>query len=134
MKKLYYNKNSKGQALVTLLFFMVLAITITSAAIILLVNNITGSSINEQGTGTYYAAQSGAEEAIIRLIRDPNFSGETIQIGDANVIVQVTAQGSNYNILSVATSNNDVRKIQAVLTYSHSSTAAFTISSWNEIN
>src|SRR5258706_5339715 len=134
MKKLYYNKNSKGQALVTLLFFMVLAITITSAAIILLVNNISGSSAGEQGATTYYGAESGVEEAIIRLIRDPNYSGESFQVGGINVIVQVTSQGSSYNILSTATNNNDVRKIQAQLIYSHSSAAAFTISSWKEIN
>ena len=92
--------NQKGQALITLLVFTIVAITITSAAVIIIFTNSIGTSKLEQGTNAYYVAESGAENALLRLLRDPNYSGEILPVDDASVEISVANTGSTYTITS----------------------------------
>src|SRR5690348_10136814 len=74
-------RSNAGQALVTLLFFMVMGVTITSAAVVILLANISASSKVEQGTTAYYIAESGAEEGMLQVLRNPLYAGsETISV------------------------------------------------------
>lgn len=118
-----------GQALVSLLFFMVIAIMVTSAAIIILTNNSLTTSKNEQGTIAFYFAESGIENALLRLMRDPDYSGETLPIGEGNAVVQVT-QGNPIVILSTGINGNSIRKIQAQAAYSN---YLLNVISWKEV-
>ena len=120
----------KGQALITLLFFTVIAITVTSAAmIIIMVNSLSGAKF-QQGTVAYEIAQTGAENAKLRLLRDPNYSGETLQVGNGSTEITVNKNGSQYTILSKGTIGNFKRQIQIDATYSNE---LLTINSQNEI-
>src|SRR6266576_874731 len=97
----------KGQAVVTLLFFMVMAITITTAAVIMIVTNATSQDRVVEGTGAYYEAEGGAENAMMRFLRDPSYRGEdnlTIGDGIASIVVYPNGDGT-YNIVSIATSS-----------------------------
>ena len=67
-----------------------MAIAVTSAAIIVLASNSIAASKQEEGTTAYYAAESGAENAMLELLRNPNYTGETLQIGTASVSAQIT--------------------------------------------
>lgn len=132
MKKIFTTAVSKknGQALVTLLFFIIIGITITTAAaVILLGNNLTTSTV-EQGTTAYYAAESGIENALVALLRNPTYAGETMTIDNATVIVQV-AQGNPIVITATGKYANTLRKIQANAVYNNNT---LSISSWKEIN
>jgi hypothetical protein len=120
----------KGQALITLLFFIVVGISITSAAAIILVNNIASASTSEQGTDAYEVAESGIENALLELLRNPSYSGETLFVGNGTCVIQVT-NGNPITILSTGTYNNSVRKIQVQVVYNNS---ILTISTWKEIN
>ena len=119
-----------GQALITLLFFTVIAITITSAAvIIIMVNSLSGAKL-QQGSIAYEIAQTGAENAKLRLLRDPNYTGETLQVGNGNAEITVNKNGSQYTIVSEGTIGNFIRQIQIDATYSNE---LLTINSQNEI-
>ncbi len=84
----------KGQALITLIFFMIIATTITTAAILVItVNSLSGTRLQE-GTVAYQVAQSGADNALIRILRDPGYTGETLNIGSGSATIQVVGAGT----------------------------------------
>lgn len=128
MKNTY---NEKGQTLVLLLFFVVLAIMITTTAIImLLVNSLSGTKV-QQGTIGYYVAESGIENAVVRLLRNPNYTGETLTTPDGTVVIQVTGgSGNPYIITSQSTVGNFSRTIQVTATYNNT---ILSITNWKEI-
>lgn len=120
-----------GQALVTLLFFVVIAVTITSAAIIVIMVNSTSIARSQSGISAYYAAESGIEDALMRLLRDPGYAGgETLTL-DSYSTAFVSVSGTNpKTVTSVGQSGNFKRTIQAQMTYS---VGYYTISNWREI-
>jgi len=120
-------KNQKGYALITLLFFMVISLTVVTGVAIVVLNNASSTSATEQGTLAYYAAETGAENALLRLIRDPNYAGETLNVDGGSVVIQV----NNGTIISTATVFRAVRKIQVVTTNTNNQV---NITSWKEIN
>ena len=127
-------RSQAGQALVTLLFFMIVAITITSGAVVILFTNSLSASKLELGTYAYYYAESGAEDALMRLLRDPDgtvaSSPQTLTIENANVVTTVSKSGSNYTINSDATGGNFRRTIQVVASFVSN---IFAVTSWKEI-
>ena len=126
MKKKLTNTKA-GYAVVSLLFFMTISMVIIVAIVIVVLNNALSISSFEQGTSAYYAAETGAENALIRLLRDPNYSGETLPIDGALVTIEV----GNGMVTSTATIDNSVRKIQLNYVYNNN---VLTVVSWKEIN
>ena len=120
-------KNQAGSALLTLLFFMTISLTIVTGVVVVVLNNATATSSLEQGMLAYYAAESGAENALIRLIRDPSYSGETLTVDQGSVVIQV----ANGIATSTATVANSIRKVQVNTVYNNN---VLTITSWKEIN
>lgn len=118
----------RGQALVTLLFFVLISLTITSAAIIIIIVNSISASRSQEGTLAYYIAESGVENALLRLLRDPTYLGETLSVGDATVAISVT--GTNPKVVIATSSGNFKRTVQAQMTYS---SGYYTFSNWKEI-
>ena len=119
----------KGQALITLLFFLTIIITITAAAVVIILTGSSNATKFEQGTRVYYIAESGIENALIRLLRDPLYSGETMTVGDGSVTVTVTGS-SPYVITSVGTIGNAQRTIRANAAFT---TGILNVTDWKEI-
>lgn len=122
--------DSKGQALIILLFISLIGMTVISAAAVVAYGNISSSSIVEQGNYAYYIAESGIEEGMLRLIRNPNYTGtpvgQPLSIDGGNVTIEV----SGNTIIATGTYNNNVRKIKAETTYTNYMRS---IISWKEI-
>ncbi len=122
-------RGGRGQALITLLFFVLISLTITSGAIIIIITNSTSASRFQEGNLAYYAAESGVENALLRLLRDPNYVGETLAIGQGTAVITVT--GTNPKIVeSVGQNGNFKRKVQAQMTYGN---GYYTFSNWKEL-
>ena len=79
-----------GQTLVLLLVFVAITITITSAAVAMMIINSQSGSRFELREITYTVAESGAENALLRLLRDPDYTGETLTIEDGTATITVT--------------------------------------------
>src|SRR3989344_5586743 len=105
----------KGQTLTALLVFMVIAITVTAGAATLMSLNLGNVQRVEMGTDILLAAESGAENALMRLLRNPNYSGETFTVDQATVTI--TVNGSS--IVSSATDGKFTRKIQVDTVYTN---------------
>ena len=119
--------NQKGQAVLTLLFFMVIGLSIITAVVIVVVNTAQAGSNVEQGTLAYYGAETGVENALLRLLRDPNYTGEVMNIDGGTVTIVV----SGGTITSTARIDNSIRKVEVQTVYNGN---ILTVSSWKEIN
>ena len=119
-------KNRNGQALVSLLMFIVVALTVITSTITTVISNTASASIEQQSIDAYYTAESGAENALMRLLRDPTYTGETLPVG--NNSATVTVSGST--IVSTGRANNLTRKIQVEVSYTNNQ---MTVISWKEI-
>lgn len=122
-------KSQRGQALVTLLFFILISLTITSAAIIIIIGNSLSASYSQEGILAYYAAENGVENAILRLLRDPSYTGETLTVDSVETIITVSG-GNPKVIMSVGRSGNFERTMQAEMNYLNGS---YTFQNWEEI-
>ena len=129
LKHILISRKNKeaGKAVISLIFFMTISMAIITAVVVIVLNSATSASNLEQGTISYYGAESGAENALLRLIRDPNYTGETLSIDQGTVTIQVNGG----TITSTANIANSIRKIQVQTLYNNN---VLTITSWNEIN
>lgn len=121
--------NQKGQTLVILLSYMVIAIIVTTASIALVLNSSRGTDKVYQGTNSLDIAESGAETAMIKLLRNPNYTGETLTVGSGQVVVTVTGTNPK-TILSKGTLNSFTRTIQVLV---NTDNGTLTTTSWKEI-
>lgn len=92
----------RGQTLVLLLVFMTVAITVTAAAVAVTVSSSRSASDLEISTAAYLAAESGAEEGLIRLLRNPGYTDGTLTVSDGTATITVaggviTSTGQNGN-------------------------------------
>lgn len=91
--------------------------------------NSTSLSKLQQGNISYYVAEAGIENAILRLIRDPIYTEEQLTIDNATVDITVSP-GNPRTITSVATNGNFKRTVQVQMTLT---SGYYTLSGWKEI-
>lgn len=122
-------KKQKGQALITLLFFMIIAITITTTAVVISLVNALSTSYLDQANSAYYVAESGAENAMLKLLRDPLYNGETMNIDTGTAAISVSGT-SPITVISEGRIYNSLRKIQVEAVFTN---GVLIVNSWKEI-
>lgn len=119
----------QGQALTFLIVFATVAIIIISASVVVLYVNNLAAVKTELGHIAMAIAESGAENGILRLLRDPSYAGEVLTVGEGTATI--TVAGTNpKTIVSEGSANNFVRKVQVIVTYANN---ILTVTSWREI-
>ncbi|KKW11330.1 MAG: hypothetical protein UY49_C0004G0007 [Microgenomates group bacterium GW2011_GWC1_49_7] len=113
-----------------LLAFMVIAIIVTTMAVALVIINSQAASEVEQGETAIRVAESGAENALLRLIRNPAYTGtETLTIDGGSATVSIT--GTNpISIESVGTVGDFVRRVGIDARFEDT---ILVIDSWQEV-
>ena len=121
-----------GQALVTLLVFSAIAIIITSAVTIVTVINLQRTSKYSQAENALFIAEAGADNALLRILRDPNsnYTGETLNIGPGTATITVSGISPKI-IISEGKDGNFIRKVQIEGNYINN---VFNQTSWKEID
>jgi Tfp pilus assembly protein PilX len=135
-------KNQQGQALITLLFFMIIGVTLLTAASIVTLGNVASTSSAEQGTIAYYNAEAGIEDALIQILRYPpgyatSYNGTTITLpnnmGTATITVNpsttTSPPPSTISIISVGFYGSAKRTVVVVET---NGATGWTQTSWQE--
>ena len=80
----------RGQTLLMLMVFLIIAVTVTSAAASLILVNTANTQKMEGGTIAFQVAESGIENALLRLLRNPNYTGENdLPIGNGTADISV---------------------------------------------
>lgn len=144
----HYFKTS-GQALTMLLVFVVIAMTVSASAVSVIVNNTMGASKFQQGVDALTIAESGVENSLLRLLRDPNYTGTgyctgtgctpepLLQVDSGTTSTSVVANdgimcppATTLVITTTGTAGNFVRKIRVCASYTNNT---LTVNSWNEV-
>ncbi len=120
--------NQSGQMLVALLSFMAMGITLTTAATAITIANTQTSSKYALGQDALSVAESGADNAILRLTRDPTYTGETLTVGTGTATITVSGV-SPKTITSVGLSGRFRRTIIVTATQTSN---VLTVTSWIE--
>ncbi|KKQ92742.1 MAG: hypothetical protein UU16_C0034G0006 [Candidatus Woesebacteria bacterium GW2011_GWA2_40_7] len=122
-----------GQALLMLLFFVLVGITVATAATFAVAANSEAATTQSEGIIAKEMADSGIEVAMLGILRDnDNYTGETItDLNGGTTVVTVTG-GSIKTIDSIATNGSFVKKVEVIVTYSNNVLGIPTY--WKEIN
>lgn len=111
----------KGQALISLIFFAIIATTVTTAAVVMVYVNFQSGTKLQRGTVAYAAAQGGIENGLLRLLRDPSYVGESgMAVGDGTADISVSGTGTiadPYIIISKGRTGDYVRQVQVSAIY-----------------
>lgn len=79
----------KGQSLVTLLVFMAIAMAITAASMTVLLNTMESGTKYSDSLAALAISESGAENGLLRLVRNPNYTGEALTVGEGTATIEV---------------------------------------------
>lgn len=121
----------KGQVLVSIL--IIIAVSVLAGGVAIVASSLSRTTgIITTSDKLLYAAESGADEAIIKLLRDPNYDGETLNINESVVVISVTAGASpgELVIVSEASENNLIRKVEVSTEFVNN---ILTVTSWKQI-
>lgn len=124
--------NQQGQTLIVLLVFIMVATIVISAATVLSIIQARSVGRFTSSEIAYTVAESGIEEAILRLIRNPNYttSESILNVGGNNATFTITSNGSSKVIKSRGEVGSVQRIIQVDLTLNN---GQIILNSWKEV-
>lgn len=125
MKKISSNT---GNALITLIFFALITIIVSTSAVLMIITNTGAVTTVQQGNDAYSIAESGVENALLRLLRNPSYAGEVLTIGDGTATISVTGTTTK-TITSRGRIGNYERSIVVTATYTNN---VLTVTAWDE--
>jgi hypothetical protein len=121
----------QGQAMVTVLFVCIIGMLIVTGALYGVYNAIGMSSQSELGLLAGSAAEIGIENALIRFIRDPSYTGETMLLGNDRSVIITSGGTPKTTITATGSVGSITRRIQTIVYYNND--GVFTIESWSDI-
>ena len=122
-------RSKDGQALVVLLFYMIIAITLVTTAVSVVISNSLAVTKTESGIVAMDIAETGAENAIIQILRNTSYQGETLTIGDGTAVSTVSGTATK-TITTVGTVYGSSRTVQVVASLVN---GVLTVTSWQEL-
>lgn len=119
-----------GYVAVVLLVFVTVTIVVAGAAASLSIVALQSSTGMSQSQLTYAIAESGIENALIRLLRDPAYGGETLPVGNGQAEITVSGT-SQQTIISTGQLSGYERSIQVEV---ERIGGVLSITSWQEVH
>jgi len=121
--------NSGGFALVILMFLMVLAVTVITAAVSLMILGSSSSTLLISGDSAKSIADSCIENAIIRIIRNPAYSGESLDMNEGSCQISVTGS-TNKTVAAEANYGDKKKKVEVNLNLNNN---IVSLISWKDV-
>lgn len=122
-------KSNRGQTIILLLVFMIVALMVTTASVISMSVNIRATEKVQGGTNAFDLAESGAENAMVKLLRDINYAGETLTLPQG--VVEITVTGTNPKLVRSTSTIGDFQRTIEVTVDTGNNT--LTVLSWKEV-
>lgn len=113
----------------TVIFIAVIGMFIATGAIFAVANALESSSSEELGALAFQAAESGIENSVLRLMRDPSYTGETMEIDEASTATVSVTTDTGITIQSIGTAGVVSKKIIA---RAHYDNLVLIVDSWGE--
>lgn len=129
LSKLRLPAGQLGQSLVILLVFITIIIVITSGAAIMMISNSQSTTQLSLGIEAGNVAESGVENATLRLLRNPDYSGETLTVGNGTATINVS--GTEEKTITVTGTVGEFKKTIRII--GNLSGNIFSVTSWSEI-
>lgn len=120
----------KGQILVSILIIMAVA-TLAFASAIVAASLSKVAATSTQSDQIYNLAETGAEEALIKLLRNPGYSGETMTVDGVTIKITVSAPLLSERLIRSEASRENLKRIVEVS--GQFSDNILTIDSWGEV-
>ncbi|MDO8609916.1 MAG: hypothetical protein Q7R95_05170 [bacterium] len=118
MKHSPISKN-KGQALIIIMILIAISTIILTETIQIMGSNTIGGTSLQEGNIAHQIAESGIENTLLLLLRNPYYSGETLPVGEGTANVSVTTNNNIKTITSIGMINNFQRKITVNISYNN---------------
>lgn len=120
-----------GQTMVMVILITVILMSVTTMAVAMIVTNAMSISREERGTHALEIAESGAQEGILRILRDPSVTvtGLNLDVDDGAATVDITGSGTK-TITSEGVIDGYSRSIEAQV---HLDAGQLVIDSWREL-
>lgn len=125
----YYHHQS-GSILTALIVFVAIGLLITTSATVLLADQMLLGEKDARSASLIYTAESGAENAILRLLRDPSYTGEQLLTSDGLIIDIAVQSGPPIVVTSRVEASNLTRSVQVELTRLN---GVLEVQSWQQI-
>jgi hypothetical protein len=128
--------DERGVALVSLIIFVAIAMVILMGAITVTVINIQSSSGYSSSETALAAAEAGADNAVMRTLRDPTgynptaASPDIVPVGAATATITISGTTTR-TIISDGASGSFHRRVQVVVTLLNN---IVTVTSWSQID
>lgn len=122
-------RRQAGQSMVLLMFIVVTLVAISTSSIMMSIVNSGSVTALENGIEARQYADSGAENALLRLIRDPFYTGELYSIDDGEIEIIVTGQDQK-TILVEASVGQSSKVVEVLTDYTDN---VLSVTSWREI-
>jgi type II secretory pathway component PulK len=119
-----------GQAIILLIFFMAIIVMVVSASVSLMISSATGQTVLSKGNQAKLVAESGVENALLRLLRNPDYTGETIQLSQGETDIAVTGNQTDKTITSRSIYLDSIYTVEVQVKFN---TGILEIISWKEI-
>jgi len=118
----------KGQALTSLLIIMFVGLSIITSSVGLINTNLSSTASLIEANEALTVAESGAEEALLRIIRDPLYVGGTLPFDNGLATINI-ASTSPYTFISTGDVGSHQRSIKVTINNTNGITA---VTSWKE--
>lgn len=83
---------ANGQALLIVILLSAIVLTLGMVTSSLSVGNLQETIIFKEGVKTYFLAESALENGLLRLLRHPQYSGESLQLEGVPCIIEVSQE------------------------------------------
>lgn len=121
----------KGQALIGVLAIIAISTVLVSSLMINSLISADSSLKLRQSSSAITIADSYMQNAFIKLIRDPNYTGETLTLNDGRVIIEITGENPKYILIkSIGPQNDILRQLSSQVNFD--SNGAVSITNWTE--
>lgn len=128
-------KKTKQQALalITVLIFGAFAMIVITFGITLMLIQTDSARQFLAAQKALTLAESGMENALIRLLRNPNYSGEILTLPGGTATIVVSDSGSNKIVTVTADSGNSLNSIRTIQALVVEENGQSLIESWQEL-
>lgn len=123
-------QHKSGQVAIMLVLIVIMLSIVTTAAVAIAFSTSRDTTMLTLGEEAHMVAATGAENAILRLLRDPYYTGEpSLAIGGGTATITITGTGDK-TILSKGVVGSIVRQVQVQTSIVN---GQLTVTSWQEI-
>lgn len=126
----YLCKNERGQILTSVIVFMAFGLSVIALSSVLTIINIQNTAKNSQSVQALNYAEAGAEEAVLRMIRDPAYPGGALLIDEVSVSIGVAGDAANKTVTSTASYTGFTKKIRVTVSLANNK---LTLISWKQV-